>query len=203
MAVTRFDARALAAAGLTRDQIRMLESLFKDVDALALIQVVLAAANPLFPAGRVLTDTATIDIDTATAGQIKAAVIDGSITTTKLGGDITAFAKTLLDDADAATARATLGISAGSAAWTEYEIDFGTTGVYDATFTVVDAAVTALTEVAVVQSGATATGRADGDALWDSIAYAAVPAAGSFTLYALATPGPVVGKRKILYQVGT
>lgn len=90
----------------------------------------------------------------------------------------------------------------GSAAWTEYEIDFGTTGVYDATFTVVDAAVGVTTEVAVVQSGATATSRAAGDALWDAITYAAVPAAGSFTLYALAHPGPVVGRRKILYQVG-
>jgi hypothetical protein len=105
----RFDSRALALAGLTRDQIRMLESLFKDVDALALIQVVLATANTLFPAGRVLTDTATIDIDTATAGQIKAAVVDGSITTTKLGGDITTAGKALLDDANAAAQLVTLG----------------------------------------------------------------------------------------------
>lgn len=91
----------------------------------------------------------------------------------------------------------------GSAAWTEHEIDFGSAGVYDATFTVIDAAVSVATEVAVVQSGATATDRASGDALWDAIVYAATPAAGSFTLYALAQPGPVAGKRKILYQVGT
>jgi len=91
----------------------------------------------------------------------------------------------------------------GSAAWTEYEVDFGSTPVYDATFTVTDATVSATTEVAVVQSGSAATGRAAGDALWDSIACAAVPGSGQFTLYALATPGPVVGKRKILYQVGT
>jgi hypothetical protein len=93
--------------------------------------------------------------------------------------------------------------SSGSATWTEAEIDFGSTLTYDATFTISDASVTALTPVAVVQSGTTATGRASGDALWDSITYAAVPASGSFTLYALATPGPVVGKRTILYQVGS
>ena len=75
MSSPRFDARALAQAGLTRDQIRMLESLFKDTQSLALIQVVLATANPLFPSGRVLTDTATVDIDTATAGQIKAWIL--------------------------------------------------------------------------------------------------------------------------------
>jgi hypothetical protein len=91
---------------------------------------------------------------------------------------------------------------AGAATWTEAEIDFGSVGVYDATFTVVDAAVGVTSEVAVVQSGAAATSRGAGDALWDAITYAAVPAAGSFTLYALAYPGPVVGKRKILYQVG-
>jgi hypothetical protein len=92
---------------------------------------------------------------------------------------------------------------AGAATWTEAEIDFGTTGVYDATFTIVDASVSLTSEVAVVQSGVAATSRGAGDALWDAITYAAVPAAGSFTLYALAHPGPVVGMRKILYQVGS
>ena len=92
--------------------------------------------------------------------------------------------------------------SSGSATWTEYEIDFGSTPRFDASFTVVDAGVSASSEVAVVQSGATATGRAAGDAQWDSIAYAAAPGSGQFTLYALAHPGPVAGRRKILYQVG-
>lgn len=95
------------------------------------------------------------------------------------------------------------GGGGGSAAWTAVEVDFGTTPVYDATFTVVDAAVSATTEVAVVQSGVAATGRAAGDSLWDGITYAAVPGAGQFTLYAAALPGPVVGPRTILYQVGT
>lgn len=195
------------------------------VETMSDVEYLVSTPSTSLTSERVTTDTSTVSWDHGTPAQAKANVVDGSITTTKLGGDITtagkallddadaaaqlttlgvsAFAQTLLDDPDAATARTTLGITAGSAAWTETEIDFGSTGVYDATFTIVDASVTALTEVAVVQSGATATGRADGDALWDSIAYAAVPAAGSFTLYALATPGPVVGKRKILYQVGT
>lgn len=90
----------------------------------------------------------------------------------------------------------------GSASWTEVEIDFGSgVGVFDATFTVTDATVSGSSKVAVVQSGVTATSRAAGDALWDGITYAAVPAAGQFTLYAKCS-GPVAGKRKILYQVG-
>lgn len=114
MSRPRFDAKALAQAGLSRDQIRMLESLFRDVDTLAAIEVILATSSALFPSGRVLTDTATIDFDAATSGQMRASVIDGSITTTKLGGDITTAGKALLDDADATAQRATLGL--GSAA---------------------------------------------------------------------------------------
>jgi len=200
---------------------------FTDISAtvadLQAVEYVVGASAAITDNERVGTNTGRIAWDFATAGQAKLDLIAGSVTYTYLqdvsatdkilgraspgAGDIeeidcTPFARSLLDDVDAATARATLGISASSSVWTEYEIDFGTTPVYDATFTVTDATVTALTEVAVVQSGATATGRAAGDALFDAITYAAVPAAGSFTLYALAYPGPVVGKRKILYQVG-
>jgi hypothetical protein len=153
------------------------------------------------------------DADAATARATLGATGAGAVTS----GDLTMATNKLLGRSTAGTGaieEITLGTNlsftgttlnatgGGSAAWTEYEVDFGSTPAYDATFTVVDAAVSGTTEVAVVQSGATATGRAAGDALFDSITYAAVPAAGQFTLYALATPGPVVGKRKILYQVG-
>lgn len=61
--------------------------------------------------GIILTDTSTIDFtyDDATP-TITADVIDGSITTTKLGGDITAAGKALLDDAAASNQRTTLGL---------------------------------------------------------------------------------------------
>ncbi len=111
MSRPRFDAKALALAGLSRDQIRMLEALFRDVDTLSEIEVILSSSTGVFPSGRVLTDTATIDFSAATAGQMRASVIDGSITTTKLGGDITTAGKALLDDASAAAQQKTLKLS--------------------------------------------------------------------------------------------
>jgi len=84
---------------------------------------------------------------------------------------------------------------------TQVEIDFGSTPVRSARFTVTDAAVSGGSKVAVWESGVAATGRADGDHLWDSIAYAAIPGTGQFTLDAFAT-GFVVGKRNVIYQIG-
>ena len=86
--------------------------------------------------------------------------------------------------------------------WTEAEIDFGATPVYTANFVITDTAVSAQSHVAVVASGNPGTGRVGNDWAVDGICFAALPASGSFTVTALASPGPVVGKRKILYQVG-
>jgi len=95
----------------------------------------------------------------------------------------------------------TIASTVTAAAWTEIEVDFGSTPKCDAQFTVVDAALTAVKKVAVLACGKAATGRATGDDQWDAITYSALPAAGSMTVYAYANPGPVVGKRKIQYQV--
>lgn len=93
---------------------------------------------------------------------------------------------------------------AGAASWTEVEVDFGTTGnpgVYDKTFSITDASVSGSSKIMMLPSGNPATGRGAGDALWDAISYACVAASGSFTAFAKASPGPVIGKRKVLYTV--
>jgi hypothetical protein len=87
------------------------------------------------------------------------------------------------------------------AQWVEIEVDFGPAPQWSKTFTVTDANVSTTSRVAVVQSGNVATGRVGNDAEWDALICAATPASGSFTLTALAVPGPVVGRRKVQYQI--
>lgn len=82
------------------------------------------------------------------------------------------------------------------------EIDFGTTGVPSSSFVVVDPAVTTTTRVVAWEAAETATGRVGVDQEWDQLLLATVAAAGFFTVYATAVPGPVVGKRIIYYQRG-
>ena len=86
---------------------------------------------------------------------------------------------------------------------TEVEIDFGTKPVTSKSFTVTDAAVSATSKISIVPSAKTATGRVNTDDMeWDGLSLAAVAGTGSFTVYAVANPGPVVGKRVINYIVG-
>lgn len=93
--------------------------------------------------------------------------------------------------------------ASGGATIIETEVDFGTVGtdkpVTEKTFTVVNASITTSSKITATESGATATGRQDGDSLWDSITYACTPATGSFTLFAKAS-GSVIGKRKVNYS---
>ena len=92
--------------------------------------------------------------------------------------------------------------SGAGVSWTEIEVDFGsTTPQYDSLFTITDAAVTATSKIQILESGKPATGRVAGDAQWDSIFASALPGTGNFQLYAMAHPGPVLGKRKLQYTV--
>ena len=180
MARPRFDARALERAGLSKDQVRLIESLLRSINTMS------------------ETSDAELALSYATASARAGALA-------RRDGELDPVVWSLLGRIGGLASRVATLESAppggGSATWTEVEVDFGSLPVYDASFTVADAGVSATSEVAVVQSGNAATGRADGDAQFDSIAYAAQPAVGQFTLYALAHPGPVVGRRKLLYQV--
>jgi len=94
------------------------------------------------------------------------------------------------------------GGGGGGGSYTEVELDFGTTPAWDATFTVTDATVINSTyKVMISESGKAATGRVAGDSQWDSVAVTALPGAGNFIAYCTIQPGPIVGKRKFLYQV--
>lgn len=99
---------------------------------------------------------------------------------------------------------ATVNIPGGGAgaSWTEIEFDFGSGNPqYDAQFTITDASIGPTSKVVVVTSGKVATGRVAGDGQWDSISYDALAGTGSATVYAMAHPGPVVGRRYAQYTV--
>ena len=84
---------------------------------------------------------------------------------------------------------------------TEVEVDFGTTPQWSRSFTITDADCTPSATVIAHQVSTAATGRVGNDAEWDQILLAVSPGAGSFTLTALAVPGPVVGARRVAYQI--
>ena len=96
----------------------------------------------------------------------------------------------------------TLDAAGGGSTWTEAEVDVLTPS-YDYQFTITDAAVDVASKITVIPCGKAATGRTADDWQWDGITFAALPAVGSFTLYATAHPGPVIGKRKIQYSVAS
>jgi hypothetical protein len=90
----------------------------------------------------------------------------------------------------------------GGATWTEAEVDFGSKPVYTASFTITDAGISAASKVQVLPCGKAATGRTADDWAWDGATFAALPASGSATCYAVFSPGPIVGRRKVQYSVG-
>jgi hypothetical protein len=91
---------------------------------------------------------------------------------------------------------------ASSTTWTETEIDFGSLPVYTASFSIADAGISAGSKVQVLPCGKAATGRTSDDWAWDGATFAALPGAGTATCYAVFTPGPIVGRRKIQYSIG-
>lgn len=73
-----------------------------------------------FNGGSIRRSALTGDV-TATAGDNLTTIANGVVTTAKMGGDVTTAGKALLDDADAAAQRATLGLgTAATAASTDF-----------------------------------------------------------------------------------
>lgn len=88
------------------------------------------------------------------------------------------------------------------ATWTEVEIDFGTNPVFEKSFTITDAAAGPTSKIIALPSGKVASGRVgNDDMLWDGLLIAAITGTGNFIVFAVAKPGPVVGKRTIQYSI--
>lgn len=83
------------------------------------------------------------------------------------------------------------------------EVDFGAVPTRYGTFTIVDATVVAGTRVMIVQSAEAATGKSQDENECDPLLCRAVAGSGSFTVYVTALEGPVTGKFRLSYLVGT
>lgn len=95
------------------------------------------------------------------------------------------------------------GGGGGGSSIEEIEIDFGSViPQREASFLIIDGLVTPTTRIVAWESADTALGRVGVDQEWDQLILAARAAAGSFTLYVTAVPGPVLGRRVIFYQRG-
>lgn len=105
-----------------------------------------------------------------------------------------------LQDADIAIDGRLDALEAGGAYGSSVEINFGTSPVYDAQFTITDAQITSSSIVLVAPGGA-ATGRTADDWQWDGASASAVSGNGSATCYVTFSPGPIVGRRKFNYTV--
>ena len=90
--------------------------------------------------------------------------------------------------------------STGAAYGDAVEHDFGADPVYDASFTITDANISASSIILVTPGGA-ATGRTADDWQWDGATVGVNPGAGSATCYVTFHPGPVVGPRSFNYTV--
>lgn len=87
---------------------------------------VTTAPDPDLTNEQVLTDGTWIEWDISTPGVVIADIIAGSITTTELGGDITAAGEAILTAADASAQRTVLGLAAIASTGSASDLTTGT-----------------------------------------------------------------------------
>lgn len=94
-----------------------------------------------------------------------------------------------------------LNVALTPGSYTEVEIDFGSTPVYSKIITVTDATVSGSSRVIVKALAEDATDTKKDEWQFDVIQMVPEVGTGEFYLHCLAVPGPVMGKRKIIYSV--
>lgn len=87
--------------------------------------------------------------------------------------------------------------------WKVLEVDFGSTvPLWEKDFYINDPALPAGATILVLPNGNTATGRVGDDGDWDALICSAVSeGAGFMEVCVMAYPGPILGKRKIMYAI--
>lgn len=84
----------------------------------------------------------------------------------------------------------------------QVEIDFGTTPVSEASFTIADASVTATSKILGMVAYVAPTGKDLDELDMDGLDLKFGPGVGQFTIYARGMDGYVADKFKVSYQVG-
>lgn len=104
---------------------------------------------------------------------------------------------------NATTDTITITASGGSGSVSEAEIDFGSSEVSDASFTVTDATVSTSSKIIVGTAGTAPSDSRDVEEIFaENYQYMAAPGTGQFTLYASPNEGTTSGKVKIWYSLG-
>ena len=124
-------------------------------------------------------------------------------TLAKLSGNTTTTRKYLsqLGNGSVSAAPTWEEVEAGASV-SQTEVDFGSTGVSEASFTITDAACTGTSKIILTLAGDAPTGKDADEIEMDSFFMKATPGSGSFDLYMRALEGDVADKFKVNYILG-
>jgi len=109
----------------------------------------------------------------------------------------------MVDTANMLTKKITLGAvktAIGATRYKQVEIDFGSTPVYEETFTITDSEVTTSSIIIVQTAYVAPTGKSLDELEFDSFDFRCAAGTGNFTLYVRSLEGLVADKFKINYS---